>query len=306
MIYFARVRRVTGVKAGGSLHIFKTSSVFKSLTSKPLWVNVVAGIVLLLLLLLLFLGSLALLTRHGKTMKIPSVTGMSYADAKKTLESQGFEVQIQDSAYYDTMPPLQVVKQFPESDELVKVNRTVFLTINRAEAPFINMPNLVSMSFRNADMILRQYGLKLEDTVFKPDFARNSVLQQLYKGENIKPGTQIQQGSAITLVLGNGIGGEAFIVPDLFGLSYQEAKSRLDSAGLILGAVVPDKEVRDTTGAYVYKQSPEQFNDEKKPNPIHRGQSIDIWLGAQRPERKADSVSANGGTPQSPGGANQY
>ena len=235
-------------------------------------------------------------------MKIPSVTGMTYADAKKTLESQGFEVQIQDSAYSDTVPPLQVVKQFPESDELVKVNRTVFITINRAEAPIINMPNLVSMSFRNAEMILRQYGLKLEDTVFKPDFARNSVLQQIYKGENIKPGSKIQQGSAITLVLGNGIGGAAFIVPDLFGLTYQQAKSKLDSVGLVLGAVVPDKDIRDTTGAYVYKQSPEQFNEDKKPNPIHPGQSIDIWLGAQMPERKVDSTAAAGGGSQPQGG----
>jgi beta-lactam-binding protein with PASTA domain len=279
--------------------------VFKSLTSKPLWVNVVAAIILLLLLLLLFLGSLALLTQHGKTMKIPAVTGMSYADAKKTLETQGFEVQIQDSVYYDTTPPLQVVKQFPESDELVKVNRTVFLTINRAQAPFINMPNLVSMSFRHADMVLRQYGLKLEDTVFKPDFARNSVLQQLYQGTDIKPGAQIQQGSGITLVLGNGVSGEAFIVPDLFGLTYQQAKARLDSAGLTLGAVVPDKDIRDTTGAYVYKQVPERFNEENKPNPIHPGQSIDIWLGAQKPERKTDSTSADGGA-QPAGGANAY
>ena len=163
---------------------------FKSLTTKPLWVNIVAGIALLLLLLLLFLGSLALLTQHGKTMKIPSVTGLSYADAKKSLETQGFGVQIQDSVYSDTMPPLRVVKQFPEADNLVKVNRTVYLTINRSEAPFIQMPNLLSMSFRNADMILRQYGLRLEDTVFKPDFAKNSVLDQLYRGETIKPGTQ--------------------------------------------------------------------------------------------------------------------
>ena len=81
-------------------------------------------------------------------------------------------------------------------------------------------------------------------------------------------------------------------------------RSRLDSAGLVLGAVVPDKDVRntDTTGAYVYKQSPEQFNDEKKPNPIHRGQSIDIWLAAQRPQRNVDST-ATGGAAQSPGAA---
>ena len=81
-----------------------------------------------------------------------------------------------------------------------------------------------------------------------PDFARNAVLEQRYKGEPIKPGAQIQQGSSITLVLGNGIGGgQGFIVPDLFGLTYLQAKARLDSMGLSFGAVVPGKslELRD-------------------------------------------------------------
>lgn len=245
---------------------------------------------LLLLLLLLFLGSLALLTQHGKTMKIPGVIGQSFEQAKKTLESAGFDVQIQDSVYSDTIPPLRVVKQFPEADNLVKVNRTIYLTINRAQAPFIQMPNLVSMSFRNADMVLRQYGLRLEDTVFKPDFAKNSVLDQLYKGQTIKPGTQIQQGSNITLVLGSGVGGSGFVVPDLFGLTYAQAKARLDSMSLSFGSVVPDPEVRDTTEGFIRRQSPTQFGEGGVVNRIRPGQFIDIWISATRPERKADST----------------
>ena len=264
---------------------------FKFLTTKPLWANILAGIVLLLLLLLLFLGSLALLTQHGKTMRIPTVTGLSYTDAKKTLEGQGFEVQIQDSVYSDTMRPLQVVKQFPEAESQVKINRTIYLTINRAQAPFIQMPNLVSMSFRNAEMVLRQYGLKLGDTIFKPDFARNSVLEQQYKGEPIKPGIQIQQGSPITLILGNGIGGgQGFIVPDLFGLTYLQAKARLDSMGVSVGAVVPDRDVRDSAEGYIYKQAPGQLGEDNTPNHIKPGMAIDIWLKAQRPVRGADSA----------------
>lgn len=264
---------------------------FKFLTSKPLWVNILAGLVLLLLLLLLFLGSLALLTQHGKTMKIPSVTGMSFDDAKKALQAQGFEVQIQDSsAYIDTMKPMQVVKQFPEADNLVKINRTIYLTINRSQAPFIQMPNLVSMSFRAAVNVLRQYGLKMGDTIFKPDFARNSVLDQQYKGETIKPGASIQQGSSITLVLGSGIGGEEFGVPDLIGLTYVQARARLDSMGLSIGYVTRGPDVRDTSESYIVKQDPPQFGDEG-PNHIHVGQSISIWLSTQKPVPGADSAS---------------
>jgi beta-lactam-binding protein with PASTA domain len=263
--------------------------VFRFLTGKPLWINVIAGFVILLLLLLFFLGSLDLITKHGKTMKIPAVTGQSMSAAKKTLEGEGFEVQIQDSTYNDTIPPLQVIKQFPEADNLVKINRTVYLTVNRSVPPIIEMPNLVSMTFRNAEMVLRRYGLKLEDTIFKPDFARNSVLDQLYKNESIKPGTKIQQGSAVTLVLGNGVGME-FIVPDLFGLTYREARAALSESGLIVGSAVPRDDVRDTINAFVYRQDPPRFNDEKQLNRIRQGQIIDVWLSVEKPVRQIDST----------------
>jgi beta-lactam-binding protein with PASTA domain len=241
-----------------------------------------------MVLLLLFLGSLDIITHHGQTMKIPSVLGQSIDQASKTLESQGFEVQIQDSIYNDTIPPLQVIKQIPEPDNQVKVNRTIYLTINRAVPPEIEMPNLLSMTFRNAEMVLQRYGLKLGDTVFKPDFARNSVLDQQYKGASIKPGSKIRQGSAITLVLGNGVGME-FIVPDLFGLTYREARSALSESGLLIGSVVPDADVQDTANAFVYRQNPPRFDYQGNLNHIRQGQIIDIWLSAQKRERIMDT-----------------
>jgi beta-lactam-binding protein with PASTA domain len=168
------------------------------------------------------------------------------------------------------------------------VNRTIYLTINRAVPPEIEMPNLLSMTFRNAEMVLQRYGLKLGDTVFKPDFARNSVLDQQYKGASIKPGSKIRQGSAITLVLGNGVGME-FIVPDLFGLTYREARSALSESGLLIGSVVPDADVQDTANAFVYRQNPPRFDYQGNLNHIRQGQIIDIWLSAQKRERIMDT-----------------
>ncbi len=261
---------------------------FRFITSKPLWVNVLAGFVLLILLILIFLGSLDIITHHGKTMRIPSVVGQSISQATKNLEAQGFEVQIQDSIYNDTVPPLQVIKQFPEADNQVKVNRTVYLTINRAVAPEIEMPNLLSMTFRNAEMVLQRYGLKLGDTLFKPDFARNSVLDQQVKGNPIKPGTKVRQGTPITLVLGNGVGME-FVVPDLTGLTYREAHSALSETGLLIGSVVPDADVQDTSNAFVYRQNPGRFDYEGNLNHIRQGQAIDIWLSSQKREKIVDT-----------------
>lgn len=265
----------------------------KFITGKPLWVNILFAIVLIFLLLFLFLLSLDFFTRHGKTLTIPTVLNMSYAQAEKVLKDEGFDIQIQDSVYSDTAAPLSVIRQFPEGDAVVKQNRTVYLTINRAVPPTIEMPNLEGMSFRSAQLVMKQYGLKVKDTVFRPDFAKNSVLEQQYNDERIKPGSRIAMGSGITLVLGSGLGQEEFNVPDLYSLSYSEALMLLQSTGLSAGVVVPDPDVKDTSNAYVYKQSPERFTYDNRYNRIRPGQQIDLWLSSQKPVRAGDSTQLN-------------
>jgi beta-lactam-binding protein with PASTA domain len=145
------------------------------------------------------------------------------------------------------------------------------------------MPNFVGLSFRNAELYLQQLGLKLGDTLRKPDIAKNAVLEQLYNDVPIRPGTKIYQGSSITLVLGSGIGDDETEVPQLIGLTYGQVKSMLQGMGLNVGALLIDSDVKDTANAYIYKQSPdirELLPDGTYQRlKIRPGQSIDLWLG---------------------------
>ena len=108
---------------------------FKFITQRPLWLNIIAGVVLALAVFFLFIFSLKWFTHHDQSMSVPQVTGKSFESAKALLEKEGFEIEIQDSIYVDTAKATQVLKQVPEPDELVKVNRTVYLTINRSVPP---------------------------------------------------------------------------------------------------------------------------------------------------------------------------
>ena len=108
---------------------------FRSLTSRSPVFNALAALALSFLVLFLFLQALDGITRHGKYLRVPSVKGKKAAQAIELLEGQGFEVVVQDSVYNDTVPPLQVMKQFPDPEATVKVNRTVYLTVNRMTAP---------------------------------------------------------------------------------------------------------------------------------------------------------------------------
>jgi len=272
----------------------------KYITSRPLWINILVALTLAFLLALLFMSSLNLITQHGVARSVPSITGKSIAEVERLLEEKGFEMVVQDSVYYDSLPPSLIIKQVPEADAVVKVNRTIYVTINRTVPPDVEMPNLVGLSFRNVEMILEANNLQLGDTTFRPDFAPNSILEQTYNGSRIAPGTKVKWGSKISLVLGSGIGNESMLVPKLLGLTYAEAKILLDAQGLIFASVIPDPTVRDTANAFIYRQNPEPKDETGQSFRIRSGQTMDVWLSVERPN--IDSLNGAPGKPDSTGG----
>jgi eukaryotic-like serine/threonine-protein kinase len=257
--------------------------VFKFITHRPLWANILAGVVLTIIIFFIFIFLLKWCTHHNESKSVPSVTGKTIFEAEKILENAGFLVKIQDSVYTDTSKPLMVIKQVPEADELVKVNRIVFLTINRAVPPSVEMPNLVGASIRSAEMILKNVNLKMGKTSYEPSFAKDAVLKQLYNGGPISPGTKVKMGSTISLVLGSGIGETQFVVPSLVGKKFCEARQLLQANGLNFGSIVAIG-ITDTCNAYIYRQAPERFKEDKSPNFIRSGQLMDVWLQEEPPQ----------------------
>ncbi len=251
---------------------------FIYLTKQPFWVNLLASLALVFLIGFLFLQSLSWFTHHGEYLKVPAVKGQNVDNAIKILESRGFDVIIQDSVYFDSIPRYTVIKQLPDPDATVKVNRTVFLTINRATTPAINMPKLEGLSFRFAYDMLQRNHLRLGDTIYRPDFMKGSVLEQQYNGSRITAGTKVPWGARITLIIGGGLEVQQMLVPDLVGLTFAEAKALLETKGITLASVIAMTTVKDTAAAFVYKQNPERFDIDKTPLYIRPGQTMDVWL----------------------------
>lgn len=263
---------------------------FKFLRNKPLWFHILLAIGLIFILLFLFVVSLNWITKHGEASTVPSVTGKRLDEVRSLLERKGFELVVQDSVFYDSIPRGMVLKQVPEADEVVKVNRTVYVTVNRFIPPDVEIPKLNGLSYRNVEMVLRNLGLRVGDTTYKTDFAKNTVLEALYQGQTLMPGAKVKMGSAINLVIGSGIGDEAILVPILTGLTYEEARALLDAQGINLGARVFNADVQDSANAYVYKQRPAPRTLDGKRLSMRAGQMMDIWLQTEKPN--LDSLQA--------------
>lgn len=267
---------------------------FQNITKRSFFINLIIAAVLSILAVLIFLWALDFVTNHGDSKKVPEVKGKNINEAIKLLEAAGFEAEVQDSVYIDTIPKLQITKQLPEPGELVKVNRVVYLTVNRVVPPIIDMPNLVGQSEASASMVIKALGLKLGDTIMKPDFAKGSVLQQLRNGNDISPGTKIQMGTVIDLVIGAGIAEENGIpVPDLTGMTYADAKVLLGQSNILFGAVVLDPGVSDTLKAFIYKQNPPVKDEEQRRLRIRAGQLIDVYLSVKMPVKDTVATKQN-------------
>jgi hypothetical protein len=265
------------------------------LISRVFWKHLGLAVSITLLVLLVVFIFLRIFTRHGQALSVPDLTGLSIQEADSLLEERKLRCQIVDSVYNSYIPRGSVISQNPPPEFKVKENRTIFLTINAFNPEITRMPNVVGVSLRQATAIITTAGLRVGELTYVPDIAVNNVLQQMYGGNVIEEGDSIIKGSEIDLILGRGLSNEKTAAPDLIGLVIDQAKERITTRYLNLGAVIYDGSflnAEDTANAFVWKQRP-RFDDEVL---INLGASVDIWLtvdSTKLPQPEVDEIDSD-------------
>jgi beta-lactam-binding protein with PASTA domain len=236
--------------------------------------NLLTAIGTVIGILLIAFFSLRFYTKHGEGLEVPQVKGLTLAQAVSKLEDLGLRYEI-DSVYVMDKPPGIVTDQDPDANTFVKGNRTVYLTINTTQAPNVKFPDIENKTLREAQAILESYRLKLGDTTYKPDIAKDWVLEAYFGGQLIKAGEILPTGSRINLTLGDGLGEEEIELPNLVGLTIDEAKFSLKGAKLIMGQITYDGQITDSANAVIVTQFPLVADTVTK---VKRGTPINITL----------------------------
>jgi beta-lactam-binding protein with PASTA domain len=123
-------------------------------------------------------------------------------------------------------------------------------------APNVSLPAIEQTPYISAAATLASYGLKVGDTTYRSDIARNLVLEVRFSGQPIKAGTKIPKGSALDLVLGDGAGASEVPIPDLVGQDLDAAKFVIKNSGLTIGTIMGQGAVTDSSNAVVVGQFP--------------------------------------------------
>lgn len=218
--------------------------------------NLFAAVVTVVVLLFIAFFSLRYYTKHGQGLNVPALKGMSFVQAISKLEELGLRYEV-DSVYIMDTPPGTVIDQDPNPNTFVKDNRTIYLTVSMNTAPDVKFPDVELKSLRQAQAIIESFGLKLGDTVYKPDISRDVVLQASFGGQPLRIGQTVRKGSRIDLLLGDGKGSEEVDIPSLIGLTKDEAIFALRNGAMLnLGAITYEGEITDTVNAVIVRQDP--------------------------------------------------
>lgn len=219
---------------------------------------------------------LSVYTRHGQSLSLPNLKGLNIEEAEKILDQKKLRYLITDTVFVDKLPKLAVAEQNPAPNSKVKEGRIIYLSINSDASATVLMPNLINSSLRYAETVLSGMGLLVGSVTMRPDIAQNAVLDQLWKGQSMQPGSKLPKGASIDLVVGDGSGGALVPMPNLNGLSLLDATNVLQTSLLQLGTVVYEGQIKDSTKAIVKRQNPSFLEGAT----MKGGEFVDLFLSA--------------------------
>lgn len=247
------------------------------LISKKFFRHLGLAVALAIILLLGTLIWLKIYTHHGQAITVPDLAGLTVDEVGDVTSSRHLRFEVVDSVFSSEMPRGTVLKQNPLARSKVKKNRKVFLTMNAVNPEMVTMPRLVGLSIRQARLALQNAGLTLGDIQYRPDYAINNVLQQMFQDSVINEGTEIHKGSVINLVLGMGLSKETTRIPDLIGTELEAAREIIADYYLNIGAITYDEvaeNAEDSVVAFIWRQYPE-FDEFRR---LNMGMEVDVWL----------------------------
>ena len=236
-------------------------------------------------------------TRYGTAIEIPDVRNEPLEVARQEIEDLGFRVEEEDGQYNPNVPQDVVVDQSPAPSTPIKPNRRVYLTVNRGEVPTVVLPDLSGTSQREARSRLEGRGLEVE---MQPD-SLPSPHEGTITRQSPEPADTVEVGSQVSLWYSTGLGDTETTIPNLIGLSVEEARSRLEARQLrpVLVYSRDDSErddsadTRDDRNTSDEDQSPDESDlfvlDQDKPSEseVRTGTEIRLYV-----TEDADAVPA--------------
>ena len=247
------------------------------LTSKILLKNFGLAVLLTIALIWFTMIGLSYYTNKGENFPTPDLKGLTFAQVEALANKNDLRFVIEDTVFRKDIQPGTVVIQNPLAGHKIKPNRVIYITLASARPEQVEVPKLTDVSMRQATELLESKGFALGNIELRPSEFNDLVLDQKYKGQSVQPGSRLDNGSTIDLVVGKNMAGGETTIPNLTALSLADAKNILKSKSLAIGSKMYDPAIvtaEDSSNAVIWKQMPQPDSTKF----VMPGLSVDLWL----------------------------
>lgn len=177
--------------------------------------------------LALILGLLGwyVLLGPGSKISIPSVVGLSSAEAKSTLAAIGLSAQIKEEIYNEDIEEGKVITSLPAGGGRIDSGGTVLLQLSKGKERY-SIPTLQGLTKKVATEQISANNLLLGEIIeeFSSEIPKGYVLRS-----SPMPGERVKRDSFINLVISKGF--EQVNAPSFIDKNGEEALSTLTDAG---------------------------------------------------------------------------
>lgn len=211
-------------------------------------------------------------TISARQTVMPGVTGMSYDDAVKRLRDSSLGV----TPKYQTSEEVEegyVIDQEYEEGEVVDKNISVILYVSSGSS-MIELPpdeEMVGMLAANVRRTLSQMGFDVKtETDYSEEFEEGTVIKVSPSG-----GSKLNKGDTVTIYESLGEKIEYIWVPDLRGMTVEEAEEFLEKAEIVLIIDETTYEYGDDTP---YKKDQIMAQDLEVNASVEKGSKINVTV----------------------------
>jgi len=202
---------------------------------KSKWTKWIGIFILVLILSFLFFDRVLMpwVVRLGRESTVPDLQGLTLEEAKSILKDRGLGLRIIREEYNLHRLAGTVISQMPEPESRVKKGRRIKVILSKGGEK-ATVPELIGMTFRQAELALEAHGLEIGEPVY-------ISTDTLPAGEVItsfpSAGTTVPLGMEIRVLVNIRDTLEVVEVPKFKGENIKEVSSRIKELGLKLGRI---------------------------------------------------------------------
>ncbi len=248
-----------------------------------------SGIIAIIALLGLFSGMLVMLGGNffGQEVVVPDIVGMDIKEANNELKTVNLVMKVKEKRFSDEFEKDQIIFQEPGKGQKVKEGRQIEV-IQSLGFEKIAVPGVVGKQLSDAEIIIGNEGFEIGDIDKNYDdkYKEGYIISQ-----EPRAGTRVAKNSKIDLMVSKGPTPDKIPMPDLIGLTLEEARKKIQDSKLVLGEVTK-KDSSDYYADQVIEQDtkPEVMVDEgipvdlvvsKGPGPVPHTKVVEYPLPQQ-------------------------